>query len=1056
MVLFLSLTLLMSTPATTPSLVRAVNQSGVTDWSPNGPRQDNLVITVYSDFQTMFDAFVAGKVDITDWNVQPGDISRFCNNPDFFCTSPEPSLLMFQLNINQHGSFLGIAQQQTRLTSTPGIKNTVTSAGCSTGFGQLVVNLHNNETSGKPLILDSLNQLTLVGAVAVAPVPDSGGTTSNGQYVFPCTLAGTYTLGSTVYAGTAGVFIGSGQRVTTDFYVNYNSASTLQPSPAGIQINKAVSHLIDTKSFVNDPTVAGLVDNPHFMSSAQGYNNVCDNPVGGTSGFSKICQANLSEDCGAHTWLAPCTPAGPYDLSSLGLSASSYWWAAYGQANGVGPGYPSPADLRATCDHFVLAGFTVVGGTCLDVANALTGTTPTTGSYAHLNNNGQQIIEYLRSHPPRKHFGIIVADAINALFGTPNNGGVSGPGPQPGGTCTINYGILTPAPGCAPHICTIITQCFDIIFSPYIGGADDWKLFTGGFSQGFLGDDTYFEFNSQFSAGICAGPVSTYANDYTLYCDPAFDTMSHAGEVAANSGLSSQFFKRGFLKEYRDAFVVPVYNFQFDPFVALNGWNWQPGPQASLVSQLGDGFLIGFQSLLNMRCNPNFTPANPAFACGGGTAGLIRRGFSQDVHKVSWYTFQSIWDAEVLSQIYDSMLVANPRTGGASLQLIDWQTTSHSASFDPNEVSCTAPSQGIACLPGTTTQVWHLTPGLKFQDNFPLTADDVCFSIQSFRDVPSSNLVPNVAAVTEDNAGATVHQSGCKVNSATTLTVKLQGQSPFFESEIGLLPIVPKHLWAPVCGTFPFPQPNKCADPAFDAMAVGIEVGDGPWECPNINTGVIGGSCTQNADGSTGTQDVVLGGRIFLTRFEGFHACCSNVQGTTLQKISWADKNKDGVVNIFDIADAALHFGSDDPYWDHPLFGTTDGKVDIGEIATIAFYFEHGTTKPFIPSALTALDPAIDPFVLASGTTSGYYQGATSSAGITTIAIQPGSTPCTGYSGRNFNHNTNTQVGPTASFGIEGSSADCIASFNLTPGSYDVSITDTANNVTFPSIKFTV
>ncbi len=56
-----------------------------------------------------------------------------------------------------------------------------------------------------------------------------------------------------------------------------------------------------------------------------------------------------------------------------------------------------------------------------------------------------------------------------------------------------------------------------------------------------------------------------------------------------------------------------------------------------------------------------------------------------------------------------------------------------------------------------------------------------------------------------------------------------------------------------------------------------------------------------------------------------------------------------------------MHFGKPDPYWVHPLFGSNPGAgvVDIGEIATMAFHFGEGVTKPFRPGFLPAMAPQI-------------------------------------------------------------------------------------------------
>src|SRR5713226_3769381 len=91
-------------------------KSGPTRWSPFGPWNDNLLITVYSDFQAMFNAFTAGSIDITDWPVQASDLNAgICNNPDFFCTTQEGEFGIFELDINHQMPFLGKAMFAARV-----------------------------------------------------------------------------------------------------------------------------------------------------------------------------------------------------------------------------------------------------------------------------------------------------------------------------------------------------------------------------------------------------------------------------------------------------------------------------------------------------------------------------------------------------------------------------------------------------------------------------------------------------------------------------------------------------------------------------------------------------------------------------------------------------------------------------------------------------------------------------------------------------------------------------------------------------------------------------
>jgi hypothetical protein len=945
------------------SPAHAVLQSGVSRWAPYGPNMNNMIVTFYSDFQSMFNAFTTGQLDITDWPIQPSDLSSFRNNPDFFVSSPTSDFGIFQLDINHHNNFLGISQQSSRTVSPASIVSTTTSAGCSTGFGQLNVILQNQET-GNSLILDPLNQVKAVqtsGSPSVSTF-DSGGATPRGVYKLPCTLAGTYTISTTVYSGTATTSIGSAQNVTVTFRVNWNSLSTVNPSQAGIEIGRGLAHLIDKPSFLSIGALAGQAS----------YNDIQAPPSQGLSvagaPFSQLPQSVLNEDCAEHTWFTPCAPVSAYNFVADILGGGSEWWTASGTTAGASAGYSGSIDIRAACDDFVSAGFTITpaGKTCSDVANASISTIAPS-SYAHLVPSGN-IGLYIRTNAPRKAFGQIVADSLNFLFGTPNNGG------------TVCYG---PCPNPTPIYYTI-SQVASVIFGDG-SNPNGWNLYTGGFVLSATPDHLYSIYDSQFSGGICAGPTQQFPSDYPFYCNPQYDTEAAAGEFGSSLSNSNQFFSNAALIAHRTVMTIPVYS-AINQFVGLNGWNYQQcggisctNTGASLVSVLGHGFQIGYQSLLNMRTVPGYVPANSIYSPSGGISGLIRRGFSQDTDNLSPFQATTLWDFEVISQVYDSMLNLNPATGGSNAQLIDWMTTSHSISFNPNEVSCI----GATCVTGTTTQLWHLRNDLFFHDGTPVTANDVAYSIIAYRDIPSANLGPSVANVASAAGLDCGTGQPCK-----TVQVKVQNQSPFYELNIGSLPIIPMHVWAPICGNPPNPA-SQCGSPTFDPMASGILIGSGPWVCKNINTGVPGGSCSQNADGSLGTQFIGAGGKILLQANTNYMRGPANLQGSNLQKLSWADANDDGVVNILDLASAAVHFGQADSYWVNPVVAP-GSIVNIQDLATVAFYFGHGLTSPFPPSQLVALDPQLDPFRIDLTLSAGpimYYEGGPVTSGQLSVKL---------------------------------------------------------------------
>ncbi len=783
LVLILSLTVLSVLPsALTPA--RAVNQSGPTLWQPFGPYANRVLITVYADFAAMFTAFENGQIDLTDWQVEsPVTQQTYGLNPDFFLTSAIDELGIFELDVNHHNSFMGVAQQENRVVDP------------------------------------------------------------------------------------------------------FTSPSTKQPTAAGIEVRRGIAHLLDKPDFVNVAALNGLAKYVDIQAPpAQGLQ------PGGNPQASQLSAALRAEDCAAHPWFTPCDASNP-PVSAYNLSPDSNAVPGFAFAN---HGYSGVNDLRAACDHFVAAGFTITGaGGCLAVAQGT----------AHLNSAGT-INYYIRTHPPRKAAGQAIMTGLTNLFG--------------GAAGTFLYGT-----NAAPTYYTI-TQVSDIVFRT-APDKDDWHIYTGGWQLGSTPDHLYSLYYSSFASDDCGGKKSTFAQNYLFYCSPAYDQEGALGQFAANLADANTHFTNAAVIANRNVMTVPFYSGAGIKYVALNGWD-------GVVSQSGHGFQTGFWSLLNMRCKPGYV-ATPPYQPGAGDCTTIRRGFSQEVHKLSPFQATTVWDFEVIGNIYDSMLAVNPLTAGVGQQIIDWMTTKHTSSFD-----------------GTiTTQTWTLRNDLKWHDGQPVTAADVVYTIKAYRDVPSANFQPSVANVIDAVALDT-----------RTVKVTLSQQSPFFELNIGGLAIIPKHIWSPICGDPPS-SASSCADPAFDPMTAGIMVGSAAYQCLNINTNAVGGSCTQTAGGAIGTQDVVLGGRVLLTRYNGYMRSSPTVEDSSLGRISWADADNSGKVDILDIAAAALKFGVNDAYWNHPIFGTDPTKVDIGEIATVAIYFDHGITSPFAPGALVGLGD-MDPF----------------------------------------------------------------------------------------------
>jgi len=596
---------------------------------------------------------------------------------------------------------------------------------------------------------------------------------------------------------------------------------------------------------------------------------------------------------------------------------------------------------------------------------------------------------FIRTHPPRKAFGTIVADTINYLFNTVGGGTVCYGGP-PSLSCSLTPVYFT------------ISQVAGIVFDTSV--QKDWNLYTGGNGFGSTPDGNLYQVpNGDFAGTYCnpSAVPNTGPNDYNLFCSPKLDTQSNAGEFVP--GITFPAFQQAAIIGATEGMNMPVYsgaNF----FVALNSWSHQPvspGTGFGVVTTKGHGIEAGYTNLMDANPVNGYTPANSLFYASGcnpsgGTCkqDTIRRGLSQTTTSLNPYVFDTVWEAEILNQFYDSMLAVNPNTGGlcqtqpgGASQCVDWMTTSHT------QLQNTP-------VAGQTTWTWNLRGDNFFSDGVPVTAHDVCFSVLSDRDAPSRLLASSVADVVS-----------CTTLGTRTAQIVVNGLSSFDELNLGGIFIVPEHVWAPICGglktgTDACVTPSALANRNLDPVAAGDMVGSGPFYC-NLSVGVstIAGqaSCTQNANGSPGGQQLGAGARVLMKRNLAYFRCCPNVQAptgpalstvatptTNLQALEWADAFKYGKVTISDIALAASVFGQSNStsataaYFANSLYSSAplSGTVTIGDIAVAASYFDHGLTAPFLgpgafltggPSGLTQYSPTVDPYLLSAKPV--YYMG---------------------------------------------------------------------------------
>lgn len=465
-----------------------------------------------------------------------------------------------------------------------------------------------------------------------------------------------------------------------------------------------------------------------------------------------------------------------------------------------------------------------------------------------------------------------------------------------------------------------IVQATPVVF--LTGEPFDWHMYTGGWRLGPFWDHLWALYHSQFASSMCGGAFSDFTVNYIFSCTPLLDQRT-SDTIFSTTLAGSSISATSALDTFgRNVVTIPVYS-PTSRFVYRAGWT-------GMIDQVGIG-PANTWTLLNGRPDGSRPPAIPD---------TLRWGFKQGTSRLNMFHSQTLWEFFILNAIYDSMLIQNPRN---PLQLIDWMTTGHRTFVNPSssELGYNPPA-------GTETSLrFFLRNNLAWHDGTPFTSDDVKFSILSYRDVPSANLAPSVANVVE-----------VTVLNPTVVDVHLIGVSAFHELNIGLIPIIPRHLWdthGPTVNDPPdgFPDLEKTAL-TFDAMESGILVGSGPFKCLDLDSGQPGGSCSQTGIGDKGGQSIV-DGRFLLTRSDSYMRSLGN-----FAEFSWADQTNDALVNIVDIAGAALCF--DQPatgscaYWERPSVGIDPTRVDIGEIAAVASRFEETYVSPFLWSQVTDID----------------------------------------------------------------------------------------------------
>jgi hypothetical protein len=719
-------------------------------------------------------------------------------------------------------------------------------------------------------------------------------------------------------------------------------------SVAGMELRQGIAHLINKASFTannaaclniacipNDQaippcnTAVGCINgglpgpNPCGWDTKYTESSTTNCIVGAPGGTSYNC--NFSTTCPTGTVTGSTTFSWQAQIGSADFcAAAQHFIQAFTDAGITGVTTNANCELVAPTGGWPATVTAVNSVGCAGIA------TPTANTCA-----------FVRTTEPRKSLGEGLTQDICALF-SPAWGAWTTLAGQPFSCDNTNTGTGNAA--CGGGACSFLQEVEGAIsqfcgFTTSTTGTPHncWGFGTFGFGQVFPFDSTtYFEYNSifttqttvtctsadctSFRAGSACASVtpSTSAANYMYVCDSTYDSLSTAmefslclaspgpaadpslgtstpsfancsgGTVSGGAGSTScigaspvcSAVTAGYQSEDyygSHAFTIPVYD-TIDSEARRTNWPLGSTSSPGFITAFGGGYepSANFFEWIN---GYSATPAVP---------GTLRQSFLTTVDSLNPFDFTTLWDAYVLTNIYDSLFVQNPlctnsaslaATAGVSqcssiLQNIDWMTTSHSFLCYPGGPSCTSTTLGY----GNSTYFANTAADLRltlnrsnhWQDAGPVTAWDVKYSFI------------NLNATGAFQATSLANVAHINVLDEYTLDLNLKAKGPFTELFIGGVTVIPGHIWS-ACGastwnsgvtntnlvngairkaqedncvgTFGAPSivtvgTTRADSPTFDPMANNFVIGSGAYSCQSIGgsghpaVGTIGGGCS--------------------------------------------------------------------------------------------------------------------------------------------------------------------------------------------------------------------
>jgi hypothetical protein len=524
--------------------------------------------------------------------------------------------------------------------------------------------------------------------------------------------------------------------------------------------------------------------------------------------------------------------------------------------------------------------------------------------------------------------------------------------------------------GCAKVGGSLPTGCTSN--GPNIG----WGAYTGGFLLTPPPNEEWSIYHSQFASNFCGGtPNELTAPNYDYFCNALHDTFANLSEFTPNGvPAATNYYLQVAMDQFGNHTAVANTYARNAQFVYLKGWTG-----VSDANGLGPTEYNGFT--LGNAWNP--TPAS--------IGPNIRWGQKQGVTDLNPFTFNTVWEDNVVASVYDGLFTLDPYD---PTHIISWLGNGYSTVTHATDLAC--PSS--LAEPSGTFSVgacvkFNLRGNVFFHDGTRLKPSDVKFSTLAFN-ATGGLIQPSTVNVID------VLYASNDASQPQNIYIALHVNSPFTYYDLAGIVVVPEHIWqsaAGACATKGTAQctinPSFISGPGADPVANNRLVGSGPWVCSSAPLGtvgvVIGGGCS-----SSGSQTVAAGGTITLHRYSSSTSASSlSTNGAYFRtngkykQFQWADENGDGTVNFSDLSTLTPCFTSTAPpvgpcvHWNSPagtitpvatagpLVGQVGGGNNDGTCGTLGgcwldelgqagFYSGVKWTAPFAYTQLTGAQPA--------------------------------------------------------------------------------------------------